>query len=62
MQQLSMMLRACGMKVSEAVLSSGIEQGVYPFAHCIHTDGGGRRFEVFTRLVHEWIDERATRR
>ena len=59
-QQLTLKLRALGMKVSEKVLSDGIEQGVYPFAHCIRTESGGRRFEVFSRLVDEWVKARAT--
>ena len=61
-QQLSLKLRALGMKVSEVTLSQGIEQGVYPFGHCIRTESGGRRFEVFSRLVDKWIQERAVPR
>ena len=57
-RDLSVKLRALGMKVSESTLSQGIEQGVYPFGHCIKTTTDGRRFEVFTRLVDEWIAER----
>ena len=60
-QELTLKLRALGMKVSEAVISDGIEQGVYSrFAECIHTKDGGRRFYVYTRLLNEWIAERAT--
>jgi len=59
-QQLCLLLRSLGMKVSEVTLSSGIQQGVYPFAHCIVTDKGNRRFEVFKKLLDQWIEERVT--
>ena len=59
LQELSVLLRSLGMKVSEPVLGSGLEQGRYPFGVAINTDKGGRRYEIYKRLVDEWIRERA---
>ena len=59
-RELTMKLRALGMKVSEMTLGAGIDQGLYPFAICIHTDAGGKRFEIYKKLLDEWIAERAT--
>ena len=36
----------------------GIEQGVYPFGLCIKTDGSAV-YQIFKRLLDEWIAERA---
>lgn len=50
-------LRTHGLSVSNETLAAGIEQGVFPFAVCI---GGGKRrvFQIYSRLVDEWIKER----
>lgn len=50
-------LRAHGLSISNETLAAGLEQGVYPFGVCI---GGGQRrnFQIFKRLVDEWIKER----
>jgi antitoxin component of RelBE/YafQ-DinJ toxin-antitoxin module len=54
--ELTQKLRALGMKVSQATLADGIEQGVYPFAICIRRKN--RVFEIYTALVDKWIEER----
>jgi hypothetical protein len=54
--ELTMLLRAHGVKVSQATLADGIEQGVYPFAVCIKRKT--RVFEIYTALVYKWIAER----
>ena len=59
-QQLALLLRSLGMKVSEQTISAGIVQGKYPFGIFIETDSGGRKFEIYSKLVHDWIDERCT--
>lgn len=47
-------LRAHGLSISQDTLANGLEQGVYPFGVCV---GGGKRrvFQIYTRLVDEWI-------
>jgi hypothetical protein len=54
--ELTELLRAHGMKVGQATLADGIEQGVYPFAVCIKRKT--RVFEIYTALVYKWIAER----
>lgn len=50
-------LRAHGLSISNESLADGLEQRVYPFGVCIC--GGKRRiFQIYTRLVDEWIAER----
>ena len=51
-------LRASGMSISPDTLRRGIEQGVYPFGLCIKTDGSAV-YQIFKRLLDEWIAERA---
>ena len=51
-------LRARGMSISPETLRRGIEQGVYPFGLCIKTDGSAV-YQIFKRLLDEWIAERA---
>ena len=49
-------LREHGLRISHETLADGIEQGVYPFGVCV---GGKRRvFQIFKRLLDEWIVER----
>lgn len=62
LQEVTLLLRSLGMKVSEMTIGSGIDQGKYPFAICIHTDKDGRRFEIYKRLLDEWISDRAVPR
>ena len=50
-------LRARGMSISPDTLRRGIEQGVYPFGLCIKTDGSAV-YQIFKRLLDEWIAER----
>ena len=49
--------RAAGIHTSETVLGAGIEQGLYPFAICIHTKKG-RRFEIYTKQLDNYLAER----
>lgn len=50
-------LREHGLSISNDILGDGIEQGVYPFGICIR--GRGRRvFQIFPRLLDQWIAER----
>lgn len=50
-------LREHGLSISNEALGDGLEQRVYPFGVCII--GGGRRvFQIFKRLLDEWIAER----
>lgn len=50
-------LREHGLSISNESLAAGLEQRVYPFGVCIC--GGKRRiFQIYTRLVNEWIAER----
>ena len=50
-------LRDRGLRISNETLADGLEQGVYPFGVCL---GGGKRrvFQIFKRLLDEWIAER----
>lgn len=50
-------LRERGMSISPDTLRRGIEQGVYPFGLCIKTDGSAV-YQIFKRLLDEWIAER----
>ena len=50
--------RASGRSISPDTLRGGIEQGVYPFGLCIKTDGSAV-YQIFKRLLDEWIAERA---
>ena len=59
LKELTVLLRSHGLRVSEMTLAAGIEQKIYPFGECVRTDSGGRRFTVYTKLVQEWINERA---
>lgn len=45
------------MSISPDTLRRGIEQGVYPFGLCIKTDGSAV-YQIFKRLLDEWIAER----
>lgn len=49
-------LRDHGLRISNESLADGIQQGAYPFGVCI--EGKRRIFQIFTRLVNEWISER----
>ena len=51
-------LRELGMSISPDTLRRGIQQGVYPFGICIDT-GNTPVYQIFKRLLDEWIDERA---
>lgn len=59
LNQLVVRLRALGMRTSEERVGAAIEQGLYPFAICIH-NGGNRMFEIYTKLFEQWALERAT--
>lgn len=50
-------LRENGLCIGQAVLSDGIEQGVFPFGVCIKRDK--RSFLIFEKQLDEWIAERA---
>lgn len=58
LNQAAARLREAGLSISNGTLADGIEGGVYPFAICIDT-GESRVFQIFSRLLEEWIDERA---
>ena len=52
-------LREHGLSISNEALGDGLEQRVYPFGVCII--GGGRVFQIFKRLLDEWIAERTVK-
>lgn len=53
-------LRSFGLSISNTTLADGIEQKEFPFGVCIRDDEDEiRTFKIFTRLVDEWIAERA---
>ena len=53
-------LRKAGLGMGVETLRSGIKQGVYPFGIYIETVHGNAVFQVFTKLLEEWIAERST--
>lgn len=53
-------LRAHGLKISYEKLKAGLIQGVYPFGYCIDC-GKSKSFDIYKRLVDEWISEREQR-
>lgn len=50
--------REAGIQIGDDVMGAGIEQGLYPFAICTKTDKG-RRFEIYERLLDEYLAERS---
>lgn len=57
-QEAAEYLRAHGMSVSVETLRRGIQQGVYPFG--VYISGGKSPiFQIYKRLLDEWIAERA---
>jgi len=52
-------LRAHGLRISYEKLRAGLQQGAYPFGHCIDC-GKSMAFEIYKRLLDEWIAERET--
>ena len=54
-------LRTHGMRISTATLAAGIQQGVYPFGLCIQC-GEQPVYQIFVRLLDEWIERRSTPR
>ncbi len=55
--ELAQLFRSVGISTSEAKLGDAIEQGLYPFAICIHQKG--RQFEIYKRQVLEYLSSRA---
>ena len=60
LNELTAMFRRVGIATSETKLGDGIEQGQYPFGICIKSSKGSRQFEIYARLVYQWLEERAT--
>jgi hypothetical protein len=56
LHELAQLFRNVGISTSETKLADGIEQGKYPFAICIQQKG--RQFEIYKRLVIDWLTER----
>lgn len=52
-------LRQHGMRITNTTLAAGIQQGLYPFGLCIQGDIKPV-YQIFTRLLDEWIERRAT--
>ncbi len=52
-------LRASGMSIGTDTLRAGIEQGVYPWGICIRTATGNPVYQIFGKLLEDWIAERA---
>ena len=58
-QECMLYLRAHGLKIGYDKFRAGLQQGVYPFGHCIDC-GKSNSFDIYKRLVDEWIAERET--
>lgn len=52
-------LRGMGMRISPDTLRDGIEQGQFPFGHCIRSRTGNPVYFVYKRLFDQWVAERA---
>lgn len=52
-------LRETGMSVGLDTMRAGIEQGAYPFGICIRTEKGNPVYQIFGKLLEDWIRERA---
>ena len=50
--------REAGIATSETKLGAGIEQGLYPFAICIKTNGN-RNYEIYEKLLAEYLAARS---
>lgn len=62
LQELCDRMQALGVRTSKERLSDGIEQGVYPFAVCIHRKENRSRnriFEIYTKKFEEWVRDKA---
>ena len=53
-------LRQHGMRITSTTLAAGIQQGLSPFGLCIQGDVKPV-YQIFTRLLDEWIERRAVR-
>ena len=54
-------MRTAGIRISPETLRDGLEQGVYPFGVHIKSRHGGNVYQVFAKLLDDWIDERSTK-
>ena len=52
-------MRTAGIRISPETLRDGLEQGVYPFGVYIKSRHGGNVYQVFAKLLDDWIDERS---
>ena len=57
--QATQRFRDAGIHTSTEVLGNGIQQGLYPFAICVITDAGSRRFEIYEKLLMKYLAERS---
>ena len=51
--------RLAGIPISEVSLGDGIEQGLFPFAVCIKTSCGGRRFLIYETQLSKYLADRS---
>ena len=56
-QELYALFRELGISTSQQKISDAIEQGIYPFAHCVQQKQ--RNFEIYEKPLRKWIVERA---
>ena len=56
-QELYAIFRELGISTSQQKISDAIEQGIYPFAHCVQQKQ--RNFEIYEKPLRKWIIERA---
>lgn len=59
LEQTAQLFRSVGVSTTAAKLADGIEQGVYPFAICIQGKGKMRQYEIYKRLVLDYLRARA---
>ncbi|MCD7802554.1 MAG: hypothetical protein LUH09_06615 [Clostridiales bacterium] len=52
-------LRAVGIRISEATLRAGIQQGVFPFGSCVMSGDRPRWCYVYKVQLEQWIADRA---
>lgn len=55
-EQVSIELRKLGIKTSPSRVRAAIDQGIYPFGHCIVM--AGKHYEIYRKLFEEWVNQR----
>jgi hypothetical protein len=52
-------LQLAGLKTSKETLGAGLKSGVYPFGVGFTGPRGGTVYQIFSRQLEEWIEERS---